>query len=141
MRATPEKIFASINDLHNWQTWSPYEHLDPGMQKTFSGATSGIGARYAWDGNSSAGAGSMEITESTPPSRVVIALHFTRPFEGNNTVEFTMEPRGDSTRVTWAMHGPVHFAAKVMGLFLNMDTMIGGQFEEGLANLRSVSSK
>jgi uncharacterized protein YndB with AHSA1/START domain len=140
MHASPARVFVSINDLRNWRGWSPYEHLDPDMKRTFSGSPAGVGAVYAWDGNTSAGSGTMEITESTPPSRIVIALHFTRPFEGNNTVEFTLEPHGDSTTVIWAMHGPVNFPAKVIGLFVSMDTMIGTQFEEGLANLRRASS-
>jgi hypothetical protein len=140
MHAPPARIFASINDLHNWRGWSPYEHLDPDMKRTFSGSPAGTGAVYAWDGNSSAGSGSMEITESTAPSKIVIALRFIRPFEGHNTVEFTLEPHGDSTLVTWAMHGPVSFPAKVIGLFVSMDTMIGTQFEEGLANLRKSSA-
>jgi uncharacterized protein YndB with AHSA1/START domain len=135
--APPDAIFPLINDLRQWARWSPYEKLDPAMKKTFSGSESGKGAVYAWDGNSKAGAGRMEVTESIPPTKIVFALHFTRPFEGNNTSEFTLEPDGESTNVTWAMYGPMHFVAKVMSVFVDMDAMLGKQFTEGLANLKS----
>ncbi len=141
VKVPPEKLFASINDFHNWRAWSPYEKMDPAMKRTFTGASSGKGAGYAWEGNSDVGAGTMEITESTPSSKIIIALHFTRPFEGHNIVEFTLEPQGESTKVTWAMYGPMHFAAKVIGVFFSMDTMIGKQFEEGLANLGTPAAK
>lgn len=141
INAPAEKIFAHINDFHNWTAWSPYEKLDPAMIRSYSGAASGKGAAYAWKGNSDVGSGNMEITESTPSSRIVIALNFFTPFEGHNIAEFTLEPQGESTKVTWAMHGPMNFGAKVMSVFFNMDSMVGGQFAEGLANLGTLASK
>ena len=141
IKAPPEKIFALINDLHAWASWSPYEKKDPGMKRTFSGAPSGKGAVYDWDGDKNVGKGRMEITDTTSPSKIVIKLDFFKPFEGHNTAEFTMEPKGDSTVVTWAMYGPAAFMMKVMGIFMNMDNMIGNDFAAGLANLKAVAEK
>jgi hypothetical protein len=141
IKAPPEKIFALIDDFHNWGSWSPYEKLDPAMKRTLSGATSGKGAVYEWEGNAKAGAGRMEIIEASSPSKVTIKLDFTRPFEGHNTAEFILDSRRDATEITWSMHGPSPFMAKLMGLFLNMDKMIGKDFETGLANLRSVTER
>ena len=139
IKAPPEKIFAVINDLHGWAAWSPYEKKDPAMKKTHSGAASGKGAVYAWDGNNQVGAGRMEIMESSPPTRISIKLDFLKPFEGHNTAEFTLAAEGDSTDVTWAMYGPSPYIAKLMGIFFSMDNMIGKDFEAGLANLKAVA--
>jgi hypothetical protein len=141
IKAAPEKIFALINDLHSWGAWSPYEQKDPAMQRTFSGAQSGKGAVYEWDGNNNVGKGRMEIVDTAPASKVVIKLDFIKPFEGHNVAEFTMKPEGDTTNVTWAMYGPSPLIAKVMGLFLNMDNMIGNDFAAGLANLKTAAEK
>lgn len=141
IKAAPDKIFALINDLHAWSSWSPYEKKDPAMKRTFGGAPAGKGAVYEWDGDKNVGKGRMEITESTPPARILIKLDFFKPFEGHNTAEFTMEPKGDNTIVTWAMYGPSAFMMKVMGLFMNMDNMIGNDFAAGLANLKAVAEK
>jgi uncharacterized protein YndB with AHSA1/START domain len=141
IKAPPEKIFALINDLHGWGAWSPYEKKDPAMKRTFTGAASGKGAIYEWDGNKNVGKGRMEITETSPPSRILIKLDFISPFEGHNTAEFTMVPKADGTNVTWAMDGPAPFISKVMQVFLNLDTMIGKDFEEGLANLKTLAEK
>lgn len=141
IKAPPDKIFAMINDLHGWSAWSPYEKKDPAMKRTFSGAQSGKGAVYEWDGNSNVGKGRMEVIEATAPSKVAIKLDFIKPFEGHNTAEFTMEPKGDNTVVTWAMYGPAAFMMKVMGIFMNMDNMIGNDFAVGLANLKAVAEK
>jgi len=141
IKAPPEKIFPLINDLHSWMAWSPYEKLDPAMKKTHSGAPSGKGAVYAWEGNMKAGAGSVEIADAAPPSRVNIKLHMIKPFAANNDVEFRLEPKGGGTDVTWAMDGKYIFITKVMGLFMNMDKMAGGQFEEGLANMKKVAER
>jgi hypothetical protein len=138
VKADPGKVFPCINDFHNWAAWSPYEKIDPNMQKTFSGAASGKGAVYEWKGNNKAGTGRMEILESSAPNKVVIKLDFLKPFEGHNTSEFTMSPRGDATEVTWAMHGPSAFMMKVMHVFISMDKMMEKDFEEGLANLKAV---
>ena len=141
IKAPPDKIFPLINDLHAWSAWSPYEKKDPAMKRTFSGAPNGKGAVYEWDGDKNVGKGRMEITEATPPARILIKLDFLKPFEGHNTAEFTMEPKGDNTVVTWAMYGPSAFMMKVMGIFMNMDNMIGNDFAAGLASLKAVAEK
>lgn len=139
IKAPPEKIFALINDLHAWGAWSPYEKMDPQMRRTFSGAASGQGAVYEWDGNSKVGQGRMEIIETAPPSKIVIKLDFLRPFEGHNTATFTMTPQEDVTNVTWAMDGPCPYVAKLMSTFFDLDQMIGKDFEAGLANLKALA--
>ena len=141
INAPPEKIFPLINDFNQWQAWSPYEKKDPAMKRTFEGATSGQGAVYNWDGNKDVGAGRMEITEATQLSKVQIKLDFIRPFEGHNVTTFTLSPATQGTTVTWAMDGPSPLIAKVMGLFFNMDTMIGGDFAQGLENVKSLAEK
>lgn len=141
INAPPEKIYPLLNDFNQWQSWSPYEKKDPAMKRTFAGATSGQGAVYSWDGNSDVGAGRMEITEATPSSNVQIKLDFIRPFEGHNVATFTLSPAPQGTTVTWAMDGPAPLIAKVMGLFFNMDTMIGGDFALGLENLKAIAEK
>ena len=141
IKAPPEKIFAVINDFHRWPDWSPWEKLDPTMKRTQSGAASGKGAIYEWDGNSKAGAGRMEIIESAPASKVGIQLDFIKPFEGHNIAEFSLAPEADATRVSWTMHGPTPFVSKVMQVFVSMDTLIGKDFEEGLANLKALTEK
>ncbi|MGD9723493.1 MAG: SRPBCC family protein [Pirellulales bacterium] len=141
MHAPPERIFPLISDFHQWRSWSPYENRDPEMQRTYSGAASGTGAVYEWNGNNSVGAGRMEILRSTPPSHVAIQLDFLRPFEGHNTAEFALQPQGDHTSVTWSMHGPARFISKLMSVFLNFDKMIGTDFENGLANMKATAEK
>lgn len=141
INAPPEKIFAFLNDFHRFPEWSPYENRDPAMQRTFSGAESGKGAVYAWDGNKDVGQGRMEILSSTPSSNITIKLDFMRPFEGHNTVEFTLVPDGTSTTVTWAMSGPLPYMAKIIHVFINMDKMVGGDFAAGLANLKSLAER
>ena len=140
IKAPPEKIFARINDFHEWGNWSPYEKLDPAMKRTFSGAASGKGAAYAWDGSDKVGAGRMEISD-TSPSKTLIKLDFTKPFKSSNVAEFSVDTQGDSSNVTWAMYGPAPYVSKVMGLFFNMDSMIGKDFESGLANLKTAVEK
>jgi hypothetical protein len=139
IKAPPEKIFALINDLRGWGAWSPWEKKDPAMKRTFSGAQYGKGAVYAWDGDKNVGQGRMEITDTSAPSKIVIKLDFIRPFEGHNIAEFKMEPNGGSTNVIWTMNGPVPFLGKIIHVFLNMDKMVGGDFEEGLRNLKSLA--
>src|SRR5262249_24813949 len=112
---------------------------DPAMKRTFSGAPSGVGSVYEWNGNSRAGQGRMEITEASDPSRIRIKLDFIRPFVGHNFAEFTLQPDGDATRVTWAMEGPSPFMVKLMGVFIDMDKAIGKDFETGLANLKNLT--
>ena len=145
VEAPPEKIFPLINDFHQWGTWSPYEHKDPAMKRSYSGAASGKGAVYAWDGNKNVGSGRMEILDTSVPTKIVIKLDFFAPFEGHNTAEFTMLPQGDATNlttnVTWLMHGPVPFMAKIMHVLMNIDRMVGKDFEVGLANLKRLTGK
>jgi uncharacterized protein YndB with AHSA1/START domain len=136
MNASAEKIFALISDFRQWGRWSPWETRDPGMKRSYDGAERGKGAVYAWDGNKNVGAGRMEILEAATPSKVLIKLDFIKPFEGHNTAEFTMLPQGSGTTVTWVMQGPAPFMAKLMHVFVNVDRMIGKDFEAGLANLK-----
>jgi uncharacterized protein YndB with AHSA1/START domain len=139
MKAPPEKIFALINDFHQWGTWSPWELKDPAMKRSFSGAESGRGAVYAWDGNKNVGSGRMEILDASAPSKIVIKLDFLKPFEAHNTAEFTILPQADATDVNWVMHGPAPFMSKVMQVFMNIDKMVGKDFEAGLANLKRLT--
>jgi len=139
VNAPADQIFPHINDLRRWVAWSPFEKLDPAMNKTYSGSSSGPGAIYEWEGNKKAGKGRMEITRVTEPSEVVIKLDFIKPFEGHNVTTFTMTPAAGGTDVTWAMSGPTSFTGKIMHVFVNMDRMIGKDFEAGLASLKSVA--
>lgn len=139
MKASPERVFTFIDDLSSWPEWSPFEKNDPAMKKSYSGPKSGPGAACAWDGNRQAGAGRMEIMSTVPGSKVVVKLDFLRPFKAHNTAEFTMEPAGGSTRVTWAVYGPQKYMLKVMSLFIKMDRMMGREFEEGLGNLKRLA--
>jgi hypothetical protein len=141
IKAPPEKIFAILNDFQKWGAWSPWEKKDLAMKRTFGATTSGKGAKYAWEGNKDVGKGSMEIAESSPSSKLTIKLDFIEPFEGHNIVEFTLEPKGDSTNVSWTMHGPMPFISKVISVFCSMDSMIGKDFEAGLANLKAAAEK
>jgi len=141
IKAPPEKIFPLINDLRSWETWSPYEKKDPAMKKTRGEAASGKGAWYAWDGNREIGKGRMEIADTAAPSRVTFKLDFERPFAGHNMVDFTLAKNGDATDVTWAFHGPNLFIGKVMSLFFNMDSMVGRDFEDGLASLKRLAEQ
>lgn len=139
--APAEKIFALVNDLRSHGVWSPWEKKDPAMKRTYSGAASGKGAIYEWDGNKNIGQGRMEITDETPPNRVIFKMDFIRPFKAHNTAEITLEPQGDGTRVTWAIYGPSPLTSKVIGLFISMDSMIGKEFEAGLANLKTLTER
>jgi hypothetical protein len=141
IKAPPDRIFPLINDFKRWDAWSPWEKKDPAMKRSYGPTTSGKGAHYAWEGNNDVGQGSMDITESVPPSKVALKLDFVKPFEGHNVVEFTLVPRGESTDVTWSMSGPAPFMSKVMQVFVNMDRMIGKDFEAGLASLKAAAEK
>ena len=133
IKAPPEKIYPMLADFRQWPAWSPWEKLDPDMKRTLSGPASGPGATYAWQGSSKVGAGRMEIKQVTAPTKVEIQLDFIKPFEGHNVTDFTLVPRGDATEVTWLMRGPAPFVSKLMGVFVDMDKMIGKDFEAGLA--------
>jgi uncharacterized protein YndB with AHSA1/START domain len=141
IKAPPEKIYPMLADFRQWPAWSPWEKLDPEMKRTLSDPASGPGATYAWQGSSKVGAGRMEIKEVTAPTKVEIQLDFIKPFEGHNIADFILVPRGDTTEVTWLMHGPTPFVSKLMGVFVDMDKMIGKDFEAGLANLKAASEK
>lgn len=141
IKAPPEAIFPHINDFRRWEAWSPYEKKDPAMTRSFSGPASGKGAIYDFSGNSSVGAGRVEIADASPPSKVMINLNMLKPMKANNRVEFTLQPQGDSTKVTWAMNGESSYLGKVMCLFFNMDSMVGGDFEAGLANLKALAER
>src|SRR5450631_4176110 len=141
VRAPAEKVFPLINDFHQWGNWSPYENKDPAMKRSYSGSASGTGAVYGWEGNKNVGSGRMEILEASASSKIVIKLDFFAPFEGHNTAEFTMLPQGDATTITWLMHGPAPFMNKMMQVFMNLDHMIGKDFEVGLANLKRLTER
>ncbi len=141
IRAPAERIFPEVNDLRVQQSWSPWEAKDPAMKRSYSGEQSGKGAKYEWQGNKQVGEGRMEIVESTPPTKVLMKLDFIKPFPANNMAEFTLEPKGDTTVVTWAIYGPSPFMSKLMGVFMNIDTMIGKEFDTGLANLKARMEK
>ena len=138
IKAPPEKVYALINDFHRWDTWSPWEKIDPTMKRTHSGAPSGKGAVYEWDGDRNVGKGRIEIVESVPPAKVTLKLDMIKPFAGHNTVEFTLQPQGETTTVTWAMHGVVPYMAKLFCMVINGDRMVGDDFEAGLANLKTL---
>ncbi|MFN3431448.1 MAG: SRPBCC family protein [Candidatus Sericytochromatia bacterium] len=141
IQAPADKIFPLITNFRAWTDWSPFEKLDPTMKKTYSGAETGKGAKYAWAGDGHAGEGTMEITEAVAPSKVTLQLAFTKPMEALNTTEFTLVPEGGATKVTWAMHGPQPFISKVMGVFMDMDKLIGPDFESGLAAMKVAAEK
>ena len=139
VKAPADAIYPVVADFHFWTSWSPYEGRDPAMKRTFGGTAQGKGATYAWDGNNNVGAGHMEILEASTPSKLRIKLDFERPFEGHNTAEFTILPQGDATDVRWVMHGPAPFMSRLMQVFINLDRMIGKDFEIGLANLKRLT--
>jgi len=139
IKAPPEKVFTLINDFSRWGAWSPWEKKDPAMKRTLGVTTSGKGAFYAWEGNKDVGQGRMEIAESVPPSRIRINLDFVKPFEAHNIVEFTLEPKGKLTNVKWAMRGDTPYFAKIIHVFIDMDSMVGKDFEAGLASLKVIA--
>ena len=142
VKAEPAKVYALLNDFHQFPSWSPWQKLDPAMQTIHSGAASGQGAVYAWTGNDAVGAGRMEILQTVPNTSVTVKLDFFKPFEAHNTTLYTLTPGdGGTTTVTWAMFGPSPYISKVMGVFVSMDSMIGKDFERGLATLKAVAEK
>lgn len=141
MRAPAPAAFAQVNDFQNWRAWSPWEKVDPALKRQYEGPKAGTGAVYAWQGNKDVGEGRMTITESRPGERVGIKLEFFKPFAATNAAEFTFKPAGDGTAVTWSMTGQNNFLSKAMCLFIDMDKMVGGMFEQGLAQMKSVVEK
>ncbi len=139
--ALPAKVFENINDFHKWSAWSPWEKMDPHLKRSFSGELSGIGSKYAWVGNKKVGEGNMEITHSEASKRMQLDLHFLKPFKADNVTEFTLTPNGRTTNMKWEMRGHRPFLFRVMGMFFNMDKIVGGDFENGLNNLREIVEK
>lgn len=131
-------VFAEVNDFHKWEAWNPWGKIDPAMRQTYEGAAAGTGAIYTWTGNKEVGEGRMMLTESRPNELIRVKLEFFKPFAATNTAEFTFRPEGNQTVVTWSMAGENNFIAKAIHLFMNMDRMVGGQFEKGLAQMKSV---
>jgi hypothetical protein len=140
IRAPAEKIQPLIADFHRWSDWSPWEKLDPAMKRTFGGPPSGVGATYDWQGNKDVGSGHMEV-KSAAPDKVGIKLDFIEPFEGHNMTDFVLAQKGDGTEVRWVMAGPAPFVTKLMGVFVSMDSMIGKDFEKGLAQMKAAAEK
>jgi uncharacterized protein YndB with AHSA1/START domain len=141
IKAKPEKIFALINDFHNWDSWSPNDMADSTIKRTYTGPASGQGAISDWDSSGRAGKGHMEIMESVPPTKISVMVDFAKPIKAHNLNEFTLEPAGDSTRVTWSIKGTNFYPMKVMGIFMNMENMFGKHFHTGLNNLKTIAEK
>ena len=141
IKAPPEKVFPLIADLHNFNLWNPWMKKDPNAKMTYSGPETGVGSQHAWQGNKNVGKGSMTVAKLTPHSEVVFNLDFIAPFEAHNTASFTLVPEGESTKVAWAMQGPMPYLAKVMQTFCNMEKMVGPDFEAGLASLKALAEK
>ena len=137
--APPEVVFAQVNDFHKWEAWSPWAKLDPQAENTFEGPESGKGAGFHWDGNNEVGEGRITITESRPAELVLLDLEFMRPFPSKCATEFTFKPEGDQTVVTWTMSGENTFMSKAMHLVMDMDKLVGGSFDEGLASMKKIS--
>lgn len=133
IQAPPERIYPLIADFQRWPAWSPYEKKDPAMKRSIKGAV------YEWQGNGDVGEGRMEIVEAASPSRVKINLDFKAPFEVHNVVVFSLERKGEATNVTWDMQGPMPFVSKIVSLFIDIDRMVGADFEAGLASLKAVA--
>ncbi len=141
MSAPAQKVFEQVNDFHKWEAWSPWAKMDPNAKNTFSGAASGTGAGFRWEGNNDVGVGSMLITESVPGETIRIKLAFEKPFAATNETLFTFKEQGGQTTVTWTMSGKNNFIGKAMSLVMNCDKMVGGQFEKGLANMKALAEK
>jgi hypothetical protein len=141
MAAAPGEVFAEVNDFHRWDNWSPWAKIDPAMKVTYDGPSAGEGAAYSWDGNNKAGAGKMTIIKSQPGERVVLRLEFLKPFKATNQAEFSFEAKDKGTLVTWTMTGTKNFMMKAVHLMMNMDKMIGPDFEKGLAQMKVVVEK
>lgn len=140
LSASLEMVFARINDLRQFNSWNPFALADPAIQLTYSGSSSGQDAAYHWESKGRAGTGSMKITESTAPTRVVMDLKFIKPFAANNVATFALTPDGTGTKVTWSMTGCNRYTHKLMGTIFNMDKMVGGEFAKGLNNLKALVS-
>jgi hypothetical protein len=141
MAAPASAVFAQVNDFHNWVAWSPWEKLDPTLQRNYQGESAGTGAVYSWVGNKQVGEGRMTITESRPDEFIRLKLEFLKPFVATNTTEFTFQPQGNATLMTWDMTGKNNCIFKAFSLLFNMQKIVGKQFEQGLSNLKQVVEK
>jgi hypothetical protein len=139
MSAPPAVVFAQVNELRKWEAWNPWGKLDPACKMTYEGPPAGTGAGYTWAGNNKVGEGHMTITESRPNELIRLNLEFLRPFKANNTAEFTFKTEGNQTAVAWSMSGKKNFMFKAVSLFMDSDTMVGRDFERGLADLKAVA--
>ena len=139
MSAPPQVIFAQVDDLRKWETWNPWQKKDPAMKLNFAGPAAGPGASYAWVGNKDVGEGRLTIIESRPNDLVRIKLEFMKPFAATNIATFTFKPEGNQSAVTWSMEGKNNYFAKALHLVMNMDRMVGGEFEKGLADMKKVA--
>ena len=137
--APPATVFAQVNDFHKWEAWSPWAKIDPSMKQNYDGAPAGVGAGYSWVGNSQAGEGRMTITDSHPSDLIKIKLEFLKPFAATDTTAFTFKPQGNQTVATWTLDGNNNFIGKAFGLVMNMDKMVGADFEKGLAQMKSIA--
>ena len=137
--APPATVFAQVNDFHKWDAWSPWAKMDPAMKQNFDGAPAGTGAGYSWVGNSQVGEGRMTITDSHPSDLVKIKLEFIKPFAATDITQFAFQPNGNQTKVTWTLDGDNNFIGKAFGLVMNMDKMVGADFEKGLAQMKAVA--
>ena len=138
IKAPASAVFAQVNDFQNWRAWSPWEKLDPALKRSYAGPAAGTGSQYAWIGNKNVGQGRMTILDSRAGELIRIKLEFFKPFAATNTAEFRFEPADGGTAVKWSMSGHNNLIARAMCLFVNMDRMVGGQFEQGLSNLKNV---
>lgn len=139
VNAPAERVFANVNDFHKWDAWSPWAKIDPNMKQSFDGPPAGKGAAYTWEGNDQVGKGRMEIAESKPAEHIKIDLKFLEPWEADNVTDFTFKPAGEKTEVNWSMSGRHNFVSKAMCLVMDMDKMIGPDFEKGLSQLKTVA--
>lgn len=138
MAASPATVFTQVNDYHNWEAWSPWAKLDPNAKTTFEGPPTGTGATFTWDGNDKVGSGRQTILESKPDALIKIRLEFEKPMKDVCTAQFDFKPQDDKTLVTWSMYGKTNFVGKIFCLFMNMDKMVGGDFEKGLTSLKAI---
>lgn len=138
INAPPDAVFPLVNDFHSWNGWSPWDKLDPNLKRTFEGPAQGVGAMYGWTGNDDVGEGRMTITDAKANESIKIKLEFIRPFAAVNDTEFTFKPEGAGTKVSWVMSGKNNFMSKAFGLFVDMDKMIGSDFDKGLAQMKQL---
>ena len=139
INASPEFVFAQVNDFKAWAAWSPWDRMDPAMKKTYSGAETGVGAHYAWVGNKDVGEGSMTITDSKPVEHIGLDLEFITPFPAKNRTDFDFAQTGDGTTVTWTMSGKNDFMGKAASLVMDLEKKVGPDFEKGLAAMKTAS--